>query len=126
MKVALKAFGETALGSLVFFYGVPFVDYNYEALASCIYHTGHVMITGNRWFGGIKEKERHIGFTSSSHSAEYAKLLYAALNLTATADTGGIDKLNGAVVVAQVGAGNVARCARNIGNNSLLLTNEGI
>ena len=78
------------------------------------------------WLGAIDEHAANVGFFDGGEAAEGAELFNAYFAFAWLAEAGGIEKLNRAALVANLGAIDVAGSTGEVGNHGLLLFGERV
>ena len=73
-------------------------------------------------FGGVNEEGADIGLFDGGEGADGGELLDADFTLPWAAETGGVENFNGALVVVEVDAVDVASSSLAAGDDGLLMT----
>ena len=105
---------------------IPFADNERKAFACFADDTSEFLVEGDIELIDVHEEETNVGFFDGGEGAKDREFLDTDFLFALAADTGGVDEFDGAAVVFELDAVEVASGAGDICDDGLLFAGEGV
>ena len=111
---------------VLFFDGVPFVDYHHKTLVVALHQLEDVQVLAFDTAGGIDEQNADIGVFDGANGTHHAVEFQVLRHLILFTDAGSVHKVEIESELVVFGKDRIACGACNVGNNVTIFADEGV